>query len=69
MINHKIWLTLLLCLLLCACLLPAAYADGSTVQELQNAIANGQDFTLSAPRRVQHLTGGNPVRKGLTSHR
>ena len=47
MINYKIWLTLLMCLLLCACLLPAAYADGSTVQELQNAIASGQDFTLT----------------------
>lgn len=26
-------------------------------------------LTRSAPRRVQHLAGGNPVRQGLTSHR
>ena len=46
MINHKIWLTLLLCLLLCACLLPAAYADG--LNDLQSAVnGHAAEFTLT----------------------
>ena len=39
-------LALLLSLLLILCLVPAAHADGSTVQDLQNAIDSGTDFTL-----------------------
>ena len=57
MINHKIWLTLLLCLLLCACLLPAAYADG--LNDLQEAIGsynqtgNPNSFTLNEAINAQ----------------
>ena len=39
-------LALLLSLLLILCLVPAAHADGSTLQDLQNAIDSGTDFTL-----------------------
>lgn len=39
----RVALGLLLCLLLCACLLPAAYADGE-FQSLKAAIANGETY-------------------------
>ncbi len=48
-------LGLLLGLLLCACLAPGAWADGSTVQQLQTAIQNGEtSFTLTGDMTVNN---------------
>lgn len=57
MINRKIRLTLLLCLILLACLVPAAYADG--LNDLQEAIGsynqtgNPNSFTLNEAINAQ----------------
>ena len=49
-------LTLLLCLILFACLLPAAYADGGSLQELKNEIAA---FKKNPVQKYEFYTTGD----------